>query len=87
MKIVSTAISFLFLLGLSSQIISAQPRKGKQIKASIGYGLSFPYEDEAIYGARFYAQAEYVVGLKTWFGIRPYASVMFTSPDKNQKPL
>jgi hypothetical protein len=87
MTIVRTTISFLFLIGLSSQIILAQPRKGKQIKASIGYGLSFPYEDEAIYGAGFYAQAEYVVGLKTRFGIRPYADVMFTSPDKNQKPL
>lgn len=77
-------LTFLFLI--STQISSAQPKKGEFIKAAIGYGLSFPYDDADIYGSGFYAQGEYVLGLKTWLGIRPYAGVLFTSANDNQKP-
>ncbi len=60
----------------------AQPRKGEFINASIGFGLAAPYEDIDIYGSGFYAQAEYVLGMTKWFGLRPYAGLILTSPDK-----
>ena len=66
-----------------SNIIKAQPRKGEFVEASIGFGVSVPDEDIEIYGSGFYAQGEYVIGLTKWFGLRPYAGIILTSPDKN----
>jgi hypothetical protein len=86
MKLAYSTICLLFLFGLSSQIISAQPKKGKFIKASVGLAQSYPYNNIDIYGTGFYAQGEYVIGLKTWFGLRPYAGVLFTSSEDNQVP-
>lgn len=63
---------------------TAQPNKGKSFKASIGLGLSAPYDDVDLTGSGFYAQGEYVIGISKWFGIRPYAGVVFTHADKNE---
>ena len=35
-------------------------------------------------GGGLYLQGEYVIGIKTWFSIRPYAGAIFESVDKNQ---
>lgn len=74
----------LFLLILPN-LTNAQPNVGKSIKASIGIGLSAPYDDVNLTGSGFYAQGEYVFGITKWFGVRPYAGVVFTSPDENTK--
>ena len=75
------AIAF-FTLFLSTET-NAQPKIGNYINASIGIGLSAPYDDVDITGSGFYAQGEYVFGLTKWFGIRPYAGLVITSADKN----
>lgn len=66
-----------------STAAKAQPRKGEFINAIIGYGVSAPYDELDIAGTGFYAQGEYVLGLTKWFGLRPYAGVIFTSPSKS----
>lgn len=71
-----------FAIFLSNQL-KAQPSKGKFINASVGLGLSAPYDDVDITGSGFYAQGEYVFGITKWFGIRPYAGLVLTSADKN----
>jgi hypothetical protein len=63
-------------------LIKAQPNKGKFINASIGFGISAPNDNSAPSGSGFYAQGEYVIGLTKWFGVRPYAGVIFTSASK-----
>ena len=66
-----------------SNTAEAQPKKGEFIQASIGYGMSAPYEDYNIIGTGFYAQAEYIYAFKTWLGLRPYAGFVITSPSEN----
>jgi hypothetical protein len=58
--------------------LKAQPNKGKFIKAAIGIGYSATDDRTDFMGDGFYAQGEYVMGLSKWFGVRPYAGVVFT---------
>ncbi|PBJ11783.1 hypothetical protein [Flavobacterium sp. ACN6] len=84
----STAIVFTVLF---SSHLKAQTT-GKFIKASIGYGSSSSYyiedygnQDEVdVMGGGLYLQAEYVLGVKSWLSIRPYAGAIFESVDKDQ---
>lgn len=80
LRTIFIVIIFTILLCNLSQ---AQPRKGEFIDVSIGYGLSFPFDDVDITSSGFYVQGEYVLGLSKWFGIRPYAGLIVTSTDKN----
>lgn len=61
----------------------AQPQKGRFLNGNIGLGVSFPYENIDIGSTGFYAQAEYVFGIKKWFGFRPYAGFISTSPNQD----
>lgn len=87
---ISTLRNF-FVIALFTIFISspakAQPRKGRFIDASVGYGLSMPYDEVDIAGSGFYAQGEYVFGLTKWVGIRPYAGIIITSPGAITDPL
>lgn len=67
-----------------SSAINAQQKTGKYIKASIGYGISVPYDEVDISGSGFYAQGEYVITMSKWFSARPYAGIILTSEDKNE---
>ncbi len=59
-------------------------QKKQAIKASVGYGISVPYDDSVDFnGQGFFAQAEYVYTIKEWFDIRPYAGFIFTSSNEN----
>ena len=71
----------LFTIFLSNPS-KAQPRKGRFIDVSAGLGVSYPTDDADVIGRGFYAQGEYVFGLSNWIGIRPYAGIILTSPDK-----
>lgn len=76
--------SFTLILGIfMSQSLFSQPQTGKFIDASVGLGITAPYEDIDVVGSGFYAQAEYVIGLKKWFGFRPYAGFIFTSKERD----
>ncbi|MBJ2122778.1 hypothetical protein [Flavobacterium sp. IB48] len=76
---------------LFSPLIQAQA-PGNFIKASIGYGSSSSYyiedygsQDEVdVMGGGLYLQGEYIIGIKSWFSVRPYAGAIFESVDKNQ---
>ncbi|RUT69340.1 hypothetical protein D0817_15965 [Flavobacterium cupreum] len=65
---------------------------GNAIKASIGFASSSSYylenygsQDELdVIGGGLYFQGEYIIGVKSWVSIRPYAGALFTSVDKNQ---
>lgn len=84
---------FIFVLFIShfSNHLRAQAT-GNFIKASIGYGSSSSYyiedygsQDEVdVMGGGLYLQGEYIIGIKSWFSIRPYAGAIFESADKNQ---
>ena len=75
-------------IGILTQT-KAQEKTNKAIKASIGYGISAPYDNtnnaQNITGTGFYAQAEYVINIKKWFALKPYAGLILTSEDKNNK--
>ncbi|RYJ39797.1 hypothetical protein NU08_1466 [Flavobacterium anhuiense] len=83
-------IILLFAILLSS--ITQAQTTGNFIKASIGYGSSSSYyiedygsQDEVdVMGGGLYLQGEYIIGLKSWFSIRPYAGAIFESVDKDQ---
>jgi hypothetical protein len=64
--------------------INAQPKTGEFINASIGFGISAPYDESDISGSGFYAQGEYVIGISKWFGVRPYVGIILTSEDKSE---
>ena len=52
-----------------------------------GLAFSFYYgsQDEVdVMGGGLYLQGEYIIGLKSWFSVRPYAGAIFESVDKNQ---
>ena len=68
---------------LFSNRVNSQPNKGRFLDANIGYGISTSFDDVDIDGSGFYAQAEYVVALTKWFGIRPYAGLIITSKNNN----
>ena len=70
---------------LLSNLAKAQPKTGEFIDASLGLGLSAPYDDSNIMGSGFYAQGEYVYGISKWFGLRPYAGVVITSTDNSNQ--
>ena len=76
---------FILIIICFTYITNAQPKTGEFINASIGYGMSAPYDNVNINGSGFYAQGEYVMGISKWFGIRPYGGVIFTSENKNDK--
>ena len=63
-----------------------QPSKGEFIEASIGLGLTAPYEDIDTFGSGFYTQGEYVLAFNKWIGLRPYIGLILTSPDSDSKP-
>ncbi|WP_268223341.1 hypothetical protein [Sinomicrobium oceani] len=67
-----------------SYFLHGQTARGEFIQASIGYGMSAPYDDVDILGDGFYAQGEYVLNLKSWLSLRPYAGVILVkTSDKN----
>lgn len=72
---------------LFSSLIQGQT-EGKFIKASIGFGSSTShYEEEnpeIIDGFGFYTQGEYIIGIKKWFSVRPYAGLIITSTDEDK---
>jgi len=80
---------------LSSINTKAQPRIGQSIKASIGFASSssiyienYGNQDEIdVMGSGLYLQAEYIIGIKSWFGVRPYIGMISTKVDKNQPLL
>ena len=78
-----STFSLIAIILFFSFIINAQPQKGKFIDAAIGLGISAPYDNIDIGGSGFYAQGEYVFGLKKWFGFRPYAGFIITSPSES----
>lgn len=83
MSTIFRPLAFLLFFTLCfSNFVLAQPNKGQFIKASVGYGLTIPLEDYNIGGTGFYTQGEYVIGIRKWFGVRPYAGVIFTSPNE-----
>lgn len=81
----------MLLIILSPNQAKAQAT-GNAIKASIGFGSSSSYyledygnQDEIdVMGGGLYFQGEYIIGVKSWLSIRPYAGALFTSVDKNQ---
>jgi len=75
----------LIIILLAITQVKAQLIKEKSIDASIGFGISAPYDDVDIYGSGFYLQGEYVLTLTKWFDIRPYAGLILTKAyDNNQ---
>lgn len=74
-----------------SNLAKAQPGIGKSIKGTIGFASSSSYyienygaQDEIdVMGGGLYIQGEYIFGITSWFGVRPYAGGIFTSVDKN----
>lgn len=84
MKTKSIFLITLFTI-IFSGLLKAQPQKGKFINVATGLGLSAPDDESDISGSGFYAQGEYVIGLSKWFGVRPYAGVVFTSQGEIDK--
>ncbi|MCB0372477.1 MAG: hypothetical protein KDD31_05680 [Muricauda sp.] len=69
-----TACFTIFLLALST--ISAQFIKEKAIDASIGLGISVPYDDTSAQATGFYAQGELVLTAAKWLDLRPYMGLI-----------
>jgi hypothetical protein len=82
----------LFILLFFSNETKAQT-EGNAIKASIGFASSGSYyienygaQDEVdVMGGGLYLQGEYIFGITSWFGVRPYVGGIFTSVDKNEQ--
>ncbi len=85
MKTLTPKYLFAFLLLFTVELVYSQPKTGKFIKGNIGLGLVAPSEDFDIDSDGFYLQGEYVIGIKSWFGIRPYAGVIFSSGEAENR--
>lgn len=72
---------------LISTQVKAQFIKEKSLEASLGYGISSPYEDidEDITGTGVYLQLEYVFTHSNWIDFRPYAGILITNTDNNEQ--
>ncbi|TYB76910.1 hypothetical protein [Bizionia myxarmorum] len=79
--------SVLFIMIFTSHLAKAQPNKGHHFKASIGLGVSIPFDEVDVSSVGFYTQGEYVFGITRWFGIRPYAGLMLASSTNNDVTL
>jgi hypothetical protein len=66
---------------LSPMLVSAQPREGRSLYVALGQGLSAPYDDSDVDGSGVFVMAEYVITASRWAGVRPYAGVLWTTPD------
>ncbi len=75
----------IILIILVSTQVKAQLIKEKSIDASIGYGISAPYDDVDITGSGFYLHGEYVLTLAKRIDIRPYAGLILTKTDNNEQ--
>jgi hypothetical protein len=73
----------IFTIIASSQV-KAQFVKEKSINVSVGLGLSAPTDEFDVIGSGFYLQGEYVVDLKSWIDIRPYAGLILTKAKENK---
>lgn len=57
----------------------AQLLMAKSIDASIGFGLSTPYDENVdVSSSGFYLQGEYVFEMLSWIDVRPYAGLILT---------
>ncbi|MFI8380256.1 outer membrane beta-barrel protein [Leeuwenhoekiella sp. NPDC079379] len=80
-----TTAALFFTLFCSMQLLSQ--KQGRFLDVSIGLGITAPMDEsetgnEDFISTGFYAQGEYVMGLKTWFSLRPYAGIILTT-DRN----
>ncbi|MBD3581161.1 hypothetical protein [Flavobacterium selenitireducens] len=73
------------LFCLTGFSVLAQPKKGEFITASAGLGYVYTSEDIEVNSSGFYAQAEYVWSPLSWFGVRPYAGMIFSSGENVEK--
>lgn len=84
-------ISTLFTISFSHST-KAQPKISQSINVAIGFASSSSYyvEDYGsqneidVMGSGLYLQAEYVFGITSWFGVKPYAATISTKVDGNQ---
>ncbi|WP_298518898.1 outer membrane beta-barrel protein [uncultured Kordia sp.] len=76
-------VYILTLLGLFTFYSTyAQSDTKRSIKASVGYGISTPYDDVEVNGSGFFAQGEYIMEFYNWLDIRPYAGFILASSDE-----
>ncbi|WP_219010262.1 outer membrane beta-barrel protein [Aquimarina litoralis] len=61
----------------------SQQQKGTFINASIGLGITTPYDNVDVYGDGIFIQAEYVWAPKRWFSLRPYVGYINTATDED----
>lgn len=81
-KLFSLISTILFSIFFSNSL-SAQTQKGEFINTSIGIGMVAVDDQADITGSGFYAQGEYVYNVLSWFGLRPYAGVIFASGESD----
>ncbi len=79
-NVTTTTYTFTLLFFLCLANLYSQKKDIPQsIKASIGLGISAPYEDYDIDGSGFYAQGEYTFKLRKWIDLKPYLGFITTS--------
>ena len=66
---------------------AAQIEEGTYVGASVGLGLVAPEDETDISGSGFYAQAEYILNLTNWFGVRPYAGFVIASGTSDEEAM
>jgi hypothetical protein len=80
----------ILLLFLISNQLQAQFIKERSINAQIGLGLSAPYySNDEVIGNGFFIEGEYVMRVKSWFELKPYAGLILTNSngkDLNNNP-
>ena len=76
-------ILIFIILGINH--INGQRKESQNLNLSIGYGISFPYDETDIQGSGFFAQGEYIFNLKKWIDLRPYAGLILTNEDSDNE--
>ena len=74
----------IFTVILITVQVNAQIIKEKSINASIGIGMTAAYDDVGV-SSGFYLQGEYVLKLTSWVDVRPYAGVVLTKAQPQDK--
>lgn len=80
---------FILALVLIATHLQAQSQE-RSINAQIGLGISTPYySNDEIGGTGFFLEGEYVMRLRSWFELKPFAGLILTSSngkDLNDNP-
>ncbi|RZJ70393.1 hypothetical protein [Flavobacterium sp.] len=87
MKPIKLQLFVFILLFLVFSKAFGQPKKGESLNVSVGLGVTTCYYDVDTSGSGFSAEVEYFWAPLSWFGVKPYAGVIFAHSESEKNEM